>query len=194
MRLTLLRLLVIFASIWGQFPLLAEALEGKPEAYAPPEPASRSAGTSGASTIDAPAASGSWRRVRSPGGEFDATAFLRTADLDRSDPRLAGLMLRCGERGVEIVIVVVEPFPPRAQPKITLRVAKQQSYFVGSIIPAGAGIRLPVDGMKLANDSWLGSQEVEIKIADGDTAIEGIVPLSGLTAAIRALAATCVLK
>lgn len=40
-------------------------------------------------------------------------------DFERSDPRLAGLMLRCGREGVEAVLVVVELFrrtPGRKSP------------------------------------------------------------------------------
>jgi len=55
----------------------------------------------------------SWRLVRSAGenNEPGSVAILHTVDFERSNPRLAGLMLRCGRQGIETVIVVVEPYP-----------------------------------------------------------------------------------
>jgi hypothetical protein len=132
----------------------------------------------------------SWRLIHTPGSHAgtDYAAIMHVADLDRSDPRLAGIMLRCSQQSLEIVIVVVEPFPPQARPRISLRVAGQESYFVGSVIPTGAGILLPVDGMRLATGPWRESTELGVKIIDGETAIEGIVTLSGLKTAIQSLA------
>lgn len=137
-----------------------------------------------------------WRRVRSPGsqGGTGAAAILHTADFARSDPRLAGLMLRCAEHGIEAIIVVVEPFPPHARPKITLHAAGQESYFEGDIIPTGAGIRLPVDGGNLATGAWFGSRELGIKITDGGSTIDGAVDLSGLRPALDSLIADCARK
>ncbi|MGH6794485.1 MAG: hypothetical protein ACREDD_11230 [Methylocella sp.] len=92
-------------------------------------------------------------------------AILHTADFERSDPRLAGLMLRCGMQGIEAVVVMVEPFPPPARPQITLRVAGQESQFIGTIIPTGAGIRLPGDATSLLTGPWRTAREIEIKVA-----------------------------
>lgn len=127
----------------------------------------------------------------SPGAESGGPAINRTADFDRSDPRLAGITLRCGKDGAELVIIVVEPFPPRAQPKITLRAAEQEFYFAGSVIPTGAGVRLPVDGMKLATAPWLKSEEVAIRISEGDSSIEGVVPLAGLAGKVELFSVAC---
>jgi hypothetical protein len=141
-------------------------------------------------------ASESWRRVHGLGsnGGTEAAAILHTADFERSDPRLAGLMLRCSEYGVEVIIVVVEPFPPHMRPKITLRVAGQESYFEGVVIPTGAGVRVPVDAWKLAIGLQLGSKELGIKISDGESTIDGVVALSGLTPALESLSADCARK
>jgi hypothetical protein len=134
-----------------------------------------------------------WRRIHSPGSSAgpEAGAILRIAVFERSDPRLAGLMLRCAEHGVEAIIIVIEPFPPHARPKITLRVAGQESYLEGDVIPTGAGVRLPVDGGKLATGPWRGSEELGIEISDGASTINGVVGLSGLTPALNALLADC---
>src|SRR6516165_5400843 len=130
-----------------------------------------------------------WRltEATNPLGGSHLAAILHTADLDKSDPRLAGLMLRCAEHGLEPVIIVVDPLPPRAKPRITLRGEGQVINLDGSIIPTGAGILLPVDGLDLANGPWARSREVGIRIENGDTIIEGAVMLSGLQEAVRAL-------
>jgi hypothetical protein len=67
-------------------------------------------------------AEGGWRRVpcAKTNALKDCAAVLNTADFDRSDPRLAGLMLRCGAQGIETVLIVVEPFSPHALPRIIL--------------------------------------------------------------------------
>ncbi|WOJ89225.1 hypothetical protein RZS28_15675 [Methylocapsa polymorpha] len=141
-------------------------------------------------------ASDSWRRVHGPdsNGGTEAAAILHTAEFERSDPRLAGLMLRCGDHGVEVIIVVVEPFPPHARPKITLRVAGQESYFEGIVIPTGAGVRVPVDAWKLATGSQLGSKELGVKISDGESMIDGVVALAGLRPALESLSVDCARK
>lgn len=139
---------------------------------------------------------GNWRHVHSPnpGGTTTTSALLRIADLERSDPRLAGLMLRCNGHDIDAILVVVEPFPPRAQPKITLRVGNQESYFSGSLIPTGVGVRLPVDGIALATGPWRAATELKVEIADGGTRIEGVVGLSGLATAIAGLSVDCAQK
>ena len=121
----------------------------------------------------------SWRLVRStgPNGEPGASAILHTIDFERSDPRLAGLMLQCGKQNIEIIIVVVEPFPPRARPQVTLRTSGQVFQFEGSIISTGAGILLPSDATVSLLGPWRSASELEIKVADRETVLDGVVPL-----------------
>jgi hypothetical protein len=142
------------------------------------------------------AASPSWRLVTSvgPNGEPKASAILHTVDFERSNPRLAGLMLRCGKQNIEIVIVVVEPFPPPARPQVTLRTAGQVFQFEGSIIPTGAGIRLPSDAAGLLIGPWQSAPELEIQVEDGNSMFDGVVGLSGLSKALDSLNAECVQK
>jgi hypothetical protein len=55
---------------------------------------------------------GSWRLVRTPNprGGPDAVSVMQTPDPSRSDIDLAGLMLRCSDRGFEVLIVLLHPF------------------------------------------------------------------------------------
>lgn len=132
----------------------------------------------------------SWRITRSPGvdGGADSSAILHISDIKRSDPRLAGLMLRCSKKGVDAIIVVIEPFPPQTHPKITLHVGGQEFYFVSSVVATGVGLILPADGMQLAKGPWRNADELSVKISEGDAEISGVIKLSGLEAAIQSLA------
>ncbi len=134
------------------------------------------------------------RGGRTETGESGA-AVLHTADFERSDPRLAGLMVRCGgTQGIETVIVVVEPFSPHAQPQVSLRTPQQTFEFAGSVIPTGAGIRLPLEAAKLAALGLGSTREVEIKVTTDGAAINGAVALTGLPKALAWLNGECVQK
>ena len=79
-------------------------------------------------------------------------------------------MLRCGRQGIETVIVVVEPYAPQARPQITLRALGQEFRFIGTILPTGAGIRLPSDATGLVTGPWHKASELDIKVTEGDAA------------------------
>lgn len=138
---------------------------------------------------------GSWRLVRSSAADgVESAAILHTAEFERSSSRLAGLMFRCARQDIEAIIVVVEPFPPRAHPQITLITRGQEANFVGTIIPTGAGIRLPDDATRLLTGRWHIESELEIKVADGDATFGGAITLLGLPKALQSLSAECVQK
>jgi hypothetical protein len=169
----------------GFFLTLAAALSGNfgiGPGFALADDASRSkaapaigANPNSPESIEAGGAAGSWRLVRSATATAATgeAAILHTADIERSDPRLAGLMLRCGREGVEAVVVVVEPFPPHARPQITLRTPGQESQFIGTIISTGAGIRLPGAATSLVTGPWRTPPDLEIKVAAGGAAPNG---------------------
>lgn len=188
-------LLVLAGTLWGSTGKAAEfaAADGADRGKNTP---SLSRDVSADKPLDATGETRSWRLVRSAGANAgpSVSAILHTAEFGRSDPRLAGLMLRCGNQGIETVIVVVEPFPPHAQPQIILRTLGQESRFVGTIIPTGAGIRLPREATSLVMGPWHTARELGIKVADGDTTFEGAVALSGLPEALETLNAECMQK
>jgi hypothetical protein len=138
---------------------------------------------------------GGWRLIRSakPDAEPGAAAILHTADFERSDPRIAGLMLQCGAHGVEAMIVVVEPFPPHAQLQVTLRTPDQESHFTSSAVPTGAGVRLADDVTVLAH-GWRKARELELKVTEGDAEVGGVVDLAGFPKALEWLTAECMKK
>jgi hypothetical protein len=89
---------------------------------------------------------------------------------------------------------VVKPFPPQARPQITLRSPGQESQFIATMIPTGVGILLPGELTSLLTGPWRAAPEIEIKVAEGGTAGDGVVALSGLPKALQSLKAECIQK
>jgi hypothetical protein len=140
-----------------------------------------------------PATPGEWKLIRTPrpqgGGE--AVSIIHTPDFIRSDPDFAGLMLRCGDNGIEVLVILISPFPPRSRPVVTVPSAKDDVQFAATIVPPGAVLRLPDDALELANGPWQSLAELPIKVEDAGTSIRGVVPLGGLDTALKTLQASC---
>ena len=133
-----------------------------------------------------------WRLVRTPGPEgSQSVSILRTADGVRSDPDLAGISLHCGEKGPEILIIVVQPFPPRSQPKVKIGGAANMIEFDASVLPTGAALQLPYSAMAFADGQWQSQTELVVEIKDRDTAMHGVIPVTGLGDALKTLKAYC---
>ena len=121
---------------------------------------------------------------------------MKTADVTKSDIDLAGLMLRCGESNIEVLVVLVRPLPPRARPKVTVTVGGRTTSFIASVVPPGAELLLPLEATALASGPWQAAPElsVEVGAVEGDdqpTPIQGVVSLAGLGAALPRLQANC---
>lgn len=134
-----------------------------------------------------------WRMVRTPGPKpgTDIVSMMRTADLVRSDPQFAGLSLHCGEAGPEILIITVEPFPPRTKPRVTIGVPPGESRFEATVLPSGAALMLPAEATRLAAGPWQSQSALAIKIEEGGSTIRGVVSISGMSAALSTLSASC---
>lgn len=139
-----------------------------------------------------PMASTGWRPVHTPspkGG--DTLSMTRTADTLRSDPDFAGLTIHCGQNGPEVLVIVIQPFPPQARPQITLGGPINQVRLEAKVLPAGAALLLPDDAITLAKGPWQSQIDLPVKIESGDARIQGVVPLDGLAAALQTLTASC---
>jgi hypothetical protein len=124
-------------------------------------------------------AAGSWRLVRTHNPDTD----------------LAGLMLRCRETRVEVVVVLVRSLPLRAHPRVMTSVAGNSAGFVGTIMPPGAGILLPNEASELAVGPWTAGGELSVQVdaqdSDEPISIRGVIPLTGLGGALPSLLANC---
>jgi hypothetical protein len=141
----------------------------------------------------APLMPGGWRLVRTPGppGEKDAVSLMHTVDTARSDLGLAGLMLRCAEHGADVLVVMVAPLPPRAQPQVTLRAGGEERRFPAKVTPPGAALLLPGEAQALLAGPWQAEPELAIEVLAEGTATRGAVPLAGLRTAMAGLTASC---
>jgi hypothetical protein len=139
------------------------------------------------------AAAGNWRLLRTanPKGGPEAVSMSRTADMARSDVDLAGIMLKCGEHGTEIIIVAVTPFRPRARPEVTISVLGKEWQFGASVVPPGAELLLPVDAAHLAAGQWQTAHEMNVQVRSQEQSFAGVIPIDGLAAALATLTSNC---
>lgn len=141
----------------------------------------------------APAADDAWRLVRTPdpAGGRDAVSITRTADIAKSDLEFAGLMLRCGDRSVEVLIVLVRAFPPRAHPKVKLAAGSSTVELTASVVPPDVLLLLPSDATALATGAWQAATELSVTVEDQQAAIRGVIPLAALGHALALLRSNC---
>jgi hypothetical protein len=142
----------------------------------------------------ASAAHDSWPLVRTPNprGGPDAVSIMRTADTGRSDPDLAGLMIRCQEKpGFEVLLALVRPFPPRTKRDVVISAGTAQSVLHAETSPTGTALILPIEATALTTGPWRGLEEFAVTIKDPEAEIRGVIPLGGLAPAMAKLGATC---
>jgi hypothetical protein len=145
---------------------------------------------------------GGWRLLRSanPHGAGEAVAMSHAADIVRSDLDLAGMMLRCPDgaaaqpapaAGADVVIVVVTPLSPRAQPNVTIVAGGTQWHFAARVVPPGAELQLPAEATELAAGPWQSTHELAVTVSLPERSFGGVIPIDGLADALVTLAANC---
>jgi hypothetical protein len=130
---------------------------------------------------------GKWHLVRTPGPEkgADVVSIMHTADALRSDPDLAGIVIRCRPKSaLQIAFVLITPFPPRSRPNLTVSVNQTKARFQGEPIPPGAMVALPSEAEVLTKGPWLSAAELTVDIERDGGTIHGVVPLNNLADAI----------
>jgi hypothetical protein len=131
-------------------------------------------------------------RTANPRSGRESIAVSHAPDLLRSDPELAGMMLRCTAGDIELLFVLVQPLSPRTRPQVTLNFEGKSLRFEAAVVPPGTSIRLPPDAAALAGGVWQSTSELSLVIDDGATTkINGVVILQGLRSAYAALGAAC---
>ena len=140
-----------------------------------------------------------WRLVQTvdPQSDRKMVSIMRTADTIRSDPDLAGLMIRCrsrlgdGSPNLEVLVVLLNPLPLRAHPNVRLKSESGESRYTASIAVPGALVLLPAEATALATGSWQSVNELTIDVEDAGLTIRGVVALGGLRSALSELSASC---
>ena len=135
-----------------------------------------------------------WPMVRTPNpkGGPDAVAVMRTADTAQSDPDLAGLMIRCAEKpGLEVLLALVRPFPPRAKRDVVVTSETTQSVLRAEASSTGTALILPIEAGAFTTGSWRALKELAVTIRDPEAEIRGMIPLDGVAPAIAKLSASC---
>ena len=134
-----------------------------------------------------------WRLVRTsdPIGGHEAVSITRTADVSKSDLEFAGLMLRCGERSVEVLIVLVRAFPPQVHPRVEVSAGSATAQFTANVVPPEVLLLLPHEASALAAGSWQAATELAVTVEDARGAIRGVVSLTGLGHALALLRSNC---
>jgi hypothetical protein len=140
-----------------------------------------------------PAEAGTWRLLRTPGaaGHRDVVSIMQIADVSRSDMSFAGVMLRCGEIAPEMLIVLVQPLPPRAHPNVMIRAGGLPVEFTASVLPPGVLISMPPEAGELAIAVWQNSPELTVTVSNEPNTIRGVIQLAGFRAAWQALKTNC---
>jgi hypothetical protein len=148
-------------------------------------------------TADGPDAShprDSWPMVRTPHpqGGPDAVSIMRTADTTRSDPELAGLMIRCAETpGLEAMLALVRPVPPRSRRDVVLAAGATEVLLHTEVTSAGTALLLPVETSTFTAGPWRNTKEIVVTIRDPDGEIRGVIPIDGIGPAMAKLSANC---
>jgi hypothetical protein len=136
----------------------------------------------------------SWPLLRTPhpNGGPDAISVLRTADTARSDPDLAGLMLRCPENnGTEVLLAFISPIPPKTKKTVVLSAGNTRFSMKAEAIASGAALLLPDEATALANGPWQDEESLGVIVEGPENETRGYIPLDGLSVALRNLRASC---
>lgn len=137
-----------------------------------------------------------WPLVVTPpppgGGGREAVSIMRTAETTRSDPDLAGLMIRCQEKpGLQVLLALVRPLPPRAKRSVVVSPTTTPTIIHAEVSPLGTGIVLPVEPSMFTTGRWRELKELAVLIHDPEGDIRGVIPLDGLAPALAKLSARC---
>jgi hypothetical protein len=140
--------------------------------------------------------SSGWRLVRTPNpqGGPDAVSIMHTADPSKSDLDLAGLMIRCKGNSTEVVVVLLRAFPFRARPHVLLGEPGHETRLEATIAAPGTALLLPADGKLLLSGYWNAKSDLFIRIENDQTKVAGVVALTGLEPAFKALSTNCNLR
>ena len=137
---------------------------------------------------------GTWQlnRTTNPAGGPDTISISKIADAARSDHDVAGLMLRCAEGATtEVLVVLIEPLPPRTHPKVTVSAGPTTTEFTASVVTPGALVLLPEKASALVEHAWRSIPELAVAISEPRRSLHGVIALADIGTAMRTLQSNC---
>ncbi len=137
-----------------------------------------------------------WRLIRSPAtaGSEAVVAVTHAPDLSSSDLTFAGVMLRCSQNNLQVMLAFIEPFPPRSRPTVTMRGGPDTWQFSTSPIGPGSALVLPSEASELAETKWRSLDSISIQVESEHIKIAGTITLTGLSAALVKLRENCMFE
>jgi hypothetical protein len=139
------------------------------------------------------ASTSSWKFTRTQAGKEGETfaTILKTADTARSDLDFAGLIVRCANGKIEVLVALIRPFPPQSTPQVTIDSNGASQTFQASLTAAGAAVVLPDEVAAFAAGKWQSTPALTVTVKENDSQIKGVVELNGLREAYSSLLAGC---
>jgi hypothetical protein len=156
----------------------------------PRRPCYKEGNFSGPMSQQRPIEQGTWQLARTPDPARGRESFSITkiADANRSDPDVAGLMLRCGEGATtEVLVVLAEPMRSRTHPEVTVSAGASTTPFTASVVTPGDLVLLPEKASALVEHAWRSTAELAVAIADDHHSLRGVIPLTDISAAMQTL-------
>jgi len=92
------------------------------------------------------------------------------------------------------VLILLSSFPRSDHPKVILTAGADRGEFQASVAQSGEALLLPMAAASLAAGDWQKATELSIEIETKSNPIRGIVPIGGLSAALRSLSPHCAVK
>ncbi len=132
-------------------------------------------------------------RTLTPKTGVDAISISHAADFEKSDPNFAGIVVRCAEGQIEVLMAVIEPYPPLITIDVMIKRGKgPELTYRSSVVPPGVMIRLPSEAATSITDDRQRTDELSVTLINGTAPrIAGIVKFAGFEQAIGTLKSLC---
>jgi hypothetical protein len=132
---------------------------------------------------------GKWRLVRTPNPAEgrELVSIMATAELAGSDIDFAGVNLRCAAPDFDVLVFLISPLPPRAQPAVMI----SGKAFQGTVVLPGTAILLPKEATVIAKEQWRSLPSLSIDVEAEGKKTHGTVSLEGFDKALQTLATAC---
>src|SRR6516164_4941400 len=91
----------------------------------------------------------------------------------------------------EVLVVLIEPLPPRTHPKVTVSAGATTTEFTGSVVTPGALVLLPEKASALVEHAWQSIPELAVAITEDKRSLRGVIPVADIGSAMRTLQLNC---